>query len=144
MRQCPKCECSFLGAKCACGYQVPGALAIGSQGSGRRWKLCEWGHAGRTCNVPTGTLGAEGATGPLRPPRFCAYHRERERMSLYGAYTSEQTAFLTWVEQFPPGTSYQPSPRIWDLDRAMLWLLVSGEMSWEAFQTWAKGPKVSA
>lgn len=145
MPQCPKCECLFTRSKCACGYQPPSTLVVGSQPGGLQWKICEWEVVnGRTCSAPTGTLGREGMNSPLRPPRLCAYHRMREGLSLYGTYTSEQQAFLNWVEQFPSGTRYQPAPGIWDLDRAMLWLLISGEMSWNDFQSWSKGLKESA
>jgi hypothetical protein len=145
MPQCPKCECLFTGRKCACGYQPPTMLGIAAHPGGLQWKLCEWEVVnGRTCQVPTGTLGREGVNSPMRPHRLCAYHRARQSLSLYGTFTSEQQAFLNWVEQFPAGTRYQPLPGIWDLDRIVLWQLVSGEVSWNDFQAWSKGLKESA
>jgi len=144
MAICPTCESSYTGAKCACGYQPP-ALTVGPSPGGLRWHLCEWLlPGGRTCHVPTGTLGAEGMQGRLLPPRLCAYHRERERMTLFGEYVSEQKAFLDWVARYPPGVRSQPAPGIWDLDRAMLWLLVDGAMSWEEFRAWMKSQTVRA
>lgn len=128
--QCPKCDTLMSGPGCVCGYQSSSALSVGpAPGSVRRWKLCEWVYSGRTCQVPAGIMRSDG----MRAEQFCAYHQHRQRLSLYGAFVSEQKAFLEWVEQFPPGVTYQPMPRIWDGDRDHLWLLITGSMSFEQY-----------
>ena len=141
MEQCPKCESELTGRTCVCGYEQPMALRVGASASDRRWRLCEWVPApGRLCQAPAGIIRTDGA----REERLCAYHQHRARLSLYGAFISEERAFLDWVEQFPPGTRYQPMPGIWDGDREQLWRLLSGEIEWASFLSDMRSRKVGA
>jgi hypothetical protein len=131
MSLCPKCESAMTGRTCVCGYEQAVALMVGPLPTQRQWRFCEWiVSPGHVCHVPAGVGRTDGRVGE----KFCAYHQHRARLSTYGAFLSEQRAFLDWVEQFPAGTRYQPMPGIWDSDRELLWQLVSGVMEWDSFQ----------
>jgi hypothetical protein len=103
----------------------------------RAWKQCEWAAGGeRTCHVPVALAPSTSVMRVRwRPARLCAYHRYRAGQSLRGLYTTEEAFFLAWLQQFPPGTRYQPVPGIWDLDRAQLWKLVNGSISFDEFKS---------
>lgn len=135
MSLCPKCESAMSGRTCVCGYEQAVALAVGHLPNQRAWRFCEWlASPGHGCHVPAGVGRTEGLVGE----KLCAYHQHRARLSLYGQFTSEQRAFLDWVEQFPEGSRYQPMPGIWDGDRELLWRLVSGEIEWVSFVSGAR------
>lgn len=131
---CDKCESDFQGKRCACGWAPPTSpvslpAAPEPKGNeavtGRRWAFCEWtGRDGR-CNAPTGTLGMH--ANELAAPRLCAYHRDRERVSLGDLRLTERQYFDDWVRQFPAGMDYQPFPGIWDKDPDVLWELLRGQ-----------------
>ncbi len=93
--------------------------------TGRRWAFCEWTSREGRCNAPTGTLGTN--PNELTPVRLCAYHRDRERVSLGEVRLTERQWFDDWCRQFPAGTTYQPFPGIWDKDPELLWSLITGQ-----------------
>lgn len=100
-------------------------LMVGSKVPWRlRW--CEWKTHGRTCQVPTGTDAGD----KLRRERLCAYHRHRAGVSTYGQYTSDRVAFDRWRATV---LGAGPFPRIWNADPDLLWSLLCGEISWDAF-----------
>lgn len=114
------------------GEAMPVALGVVDHGHRFKLQMCEWvPSAGRTCQVPVGTL-VTSDKGRMRRERYCAYHRHRAGRSLYGQYTSERAAFLTWLD----GVSGRgPFPYIWQADRERLWAVVSGLLSWAEFDS---------
>ena len=132
---CDKCESEIVGARCVCGWEAPGVLAVRPMIKKLRWHLCEWiAGPGRTCQVPTGVERSESERGVIHAPKLCAYHQHRARIATFGQFMSEEAIFEEWIEQFPPGTTYQPTPGIWGGDRAQLLALVSGLIGWDEFQ----------
>ncbi len=124
---CPVCDKHVHGAACSCGWAPePVVSAAAPARTSRPWRFCEWTTAHGTCGAPTGTVSAGRVSGPMAGPRFCAWHRERECLSLKGTGVSEREAFEEFLARFPAGTSYQPFPGIWDKDADTLWLLVTG------------------
>jgi hypothetical protein len=85
---------------------------------------------GRRCRVPVATRrGALGRPGAARAP-FCLYHRARCRMRLYGTFTSERQAFLTWIERYQSGLRETKHQSFWQQDREQLWRVIDGQVSW--------------
>jgi hypothetical protein len=132
--ECPVCDKRFSGVACSCGWQPAAAGSVPHPRASRPWKFCEWTTAHGTCGAPTGTLSANAIGGPLSPPRLCAWHRDRERMSLAELKMSERQVFDDWLMQFPAGTSYQPVPGIWDKDPETLWLVITGAIPFSAVE----------
>lgn len=132
--QCPTCDREVGGTRCACGWisSVPSVQATtpepkGNEAvTGRRWAFCEWTSREGRCSAPTGTLGMH--ANEMAAPRLCAYHRDRERVSLADLRMTERQYFDDWVRQFPAGTAYQPFPGIWDKDPDVLWALLRGQV----------------
>jgi hypothetical protein len=131
--QCEICDTEFRGDRCSCGWQPRTAKGLppaapepkGNESvTHRRWAFCEWTTPQGTCQAPTGTLGLN--VTELSPPKLCAYHRERQGISLKDVRLSERQVFDEWLAQFPAGTTYQPFPGIWDKDPDLLWLLITG------------------
>lgn len=125
---CPACDKPFVGEACSCGWRSLAAPATAGapKRTSRPWKYCEWTTAHGTCGAPTGTVSPGREHGPFAAPRLCAWHRDRELLSLASLKMSERQAFDDWLTRFPAGTSYQPFPGIWDKDSELLWLLVTG------------------
>ena len=84
---------------------------------------------GRRCQVPVTRRRVGRARGATRAP-FCLYHRARCRMRLYGTFTSEQKAFLNWIERYQSGLRETKDPSFWQQDREQLWRLIDGQVTW--------------
>ena len=97
-------------------------------------ETCGWiVSPGHRCQVPVTRWRSRRVRPGFDRAPFCLYHRARCRMRLYGTFTSEHQAFLTWIERYQSGLREPRDHGFWLQDRDVLWRLISGQITWEEY-----------